>query len=121
MRNSENSNQIRGRSSCHGLRRAAKMALVAVCKVALLLAALEATAETLESSAEVSQCEQIDLANPPQGVGFARRESVKRLPTRFLRAQLSAADGSDRCGPVAHAVAADGHRLANRLCAPMRC
>ncbi len=103
-----------------GLRRAVAMSFVALCKVALLLATLEASVEALESNAEVSQCVKTDLANPPQGLGFARRVLVKRLATRCLRAGLGAA-AAGRFGPVGHTAAAEGHRLANGLCAPMQC
>ena len=112
--------RIGGRLPCVGLRRAVAMSFVALCKFALLLAPLEASVGALESNVEVSECVKIDLANPPQGLGFARRVLVKRLAARCLRVGLGTAAG--RCsGPVAYTAATDGHRLANRLCAPMQC
>jgi len=120
MRSCAISSRTSGRFPRVGFRRVAAMSLIALCKVALLLATVEASVQALESNAEVAQCAQIHLANPPEGLGVARRVLIKRLPARCLRAGLSAAVA--HCyGPVAHAAAADGHRLANRLCAPMRC
>jgi hypothetical protein len=101
------------------LKRAAAMLVVGVCKVAVLVAMFEASAQVLEPSAEAEECAQEDMANPLPGAPV-RSVSPKQPPLRHVRRVL---DG-EHDGRPANAVTvapAPGHRLSNGLCAPLRC
>jgi hypothetical protein len=93
--------------------------VVALCKVALLLATLEAAAPTPESSGEFEECVKIELANLQQGAGIASRQVSPVCHSVRGAQDRGRAHGNARLG-MPHA-RTDGHRLANGLCAPRQC
>ncbi len=102
------------------LKRSGTMAMVAVCKAALLLAMLEAAGHTLESQAQACESLTLELANPlAVQVTASRSELAKNLAVRCLgKGSSSAGSSVVRAVPAARS---DGHRLPNGLCAPMQC
>jgi hypothetical protein len=102
-----------------GLKRAGAMLVVAVCKAAVLVATLEASAQVLEPSAAAGECAKVDMANPLQGTP-SRASLLKQSPVRHLRRGLGIEHGCRQARAVMVA-RSDGHRLANGLCAPLRC
>jgi hypothetical protein len=102
------------------LERAGTMVFVGLCKAALVLAALEASSEMLESNEEVSNCVSVELANLPQGPGSTRGVFLKRLSPHSARACLGVT-GVCRERASLPTAPASGHRLDNGLRAPMQC
>jgi hypothetical protein len=101
------------------LRRAIAMLSVALCKMAVLLAMLEASAQALEPANGAEECTKVEMANPLLG-GSQRTAQLKPSSAHQARAVLGA---DRRCRRANRVVAArtDGHRLANGLLAPMNC
>ncbi len=102
------------------LKQAGMMALVAICKGALILAMLEASGAMLESAAEASTEIDVEFFGPTEGQGNSTRPLVRRCWT------AAASDSGYRAVKqlARRRGAADsrhGHRLANGLRAPLLC
>lgn len=101
------------------LKRAGARLVVAVCKAAVLVATLEASAQVLELSPETEECAEVEMASSLPG-GGSRGTSLKQLPLLHVRSGFGVEHGRlpARTAAVARA---GGHRLSNGLCAPLRC
>jgi hypothetical protein len=93
--------------------------VVALCKAAVLIATLETSVQVIEPSAGAEECEKVDMASPLLG-GGARVISLGQSPVRNVRKRLGAERACRRANAATVARVA-GHRLANGLCAPLRC
>ena len=102
------------------LKRSGVMAVIAVCKAALLLAMLEAAGHTFETHAQACESLTLELANPLAAhVTASRSELARNLAVRCLgKGSSSAGSSVVRAVPAARS---DGHRLPNGLRAPMQC
>ncbi len=102
------------------LKRGGWMALVAMCKLALLLSMIKSAGQTLESNCENLESLTVVSVNVLDGhVAASRTKVAKTLAVRSLRrAPGLAGSGVDR--PL-RSSREDGHRLPNGLCAPMQC
>jgi hypothetical protein len=96
------------------------MAVVALCKLALLLSMLESAGQGLEINGEALGSVTVETANVVEGHAAASRTMLaKKLEVRCLRrAPGLAGSGVER--PLRSSRMA-GHRLPNGLCAPMQC
>jgi hypothetical protein len=94
------------------------MALVAVCKLAILLAMLESTGHTVESNCETCELATTEVAALAVRPIVATRVAIaEQLAVRCLGRSSGGARIDDRI--VSRRT--DGHRLPNGLCAPMQC
>jgi hypothetical protein len=100
------------------LKRVGVMAVVAVCKLAILLAMLESAGHTLESNCETCELATTEVAALAVRPIVATRVAIaEQLAVRCLGRTSSGARIDDRI--VSRRT--DGHRLPNGLCAPMQC
>ena len=110
----------RWRVSCARTKRVGTMVLVAVCKVAILLAMLESAGQTVESNSESVEILTTEFANlavrPVSGTRVVIAES---FAVRSLGRIPGA--GGNRIDDRIVSRRMDGHRLPNGLCAPMQC
>jgi hypothetical protein len=96
------------------------LAMMAVCKLALLLSMIKSAGQALESNCENLESLTVVTVNALDGqVSASRTKVAKTLAVRCLRrAPGLAGSGVDR--PL-RGSRKDGHRLPNGLCAPMQC
>ena len=100
------------------LKRVGIMMLVAVCKVAILLAMLESTGLTVESNCETCELATTDVASlTARPLSASRIAIAERLAVRCLGRNV----GGGRIDDRIISRRTDGHRLPNGLCAPMQC
>jgi hypothetical protein len=102
------------------LRRAARMAIVAACKLALLFSMLESAGQAAELSGEALDSVNVETANVVEGYAAATRTvGAKRLAVRGLRRAPGLAGSGVERSPGGSRTA--GHRLPNGLGAPLKC
>ena len=102
------------------VKRVGTMMLVAVCKVAILLAMLESTGLTVESNCETCELATTEVASlTVRPLSASRIAIAERLAVRCL-GRLPVGGGS-RIDDRIISRRTDGHRLPNGLCAPMQC
>lgn len=108
----------RWRLSYARLKRVGTMLLVAVCKVAILLAMLESAGQSVESNCETCELATTEVAALAVRPVLASRIAIaERLAVRCLGRTSCGARIDDRI--ISRRT--DGHRLPNGLCAPMQC
>lgn len=108
------------RFSCRQLKRGGWMALVALCKFALLLAMFRSSAPVAEINYEIVEQSSAETACADEGrITTARSTVTHRLAVRALHRDLGvAAGGRERPTPGS---CPQGHRLSNGLNAPRLC
>jgi len=110
----------RWRLSYARCKRVGMMTLVALCKVAILLAMLESAGHTIESNCETFELATTEVASlAVRPVSASRVAIAERLAVRCLG--RSAVGGGSRIDDRIISRRIDGHRLPNGLCAPIQC
>lgn len=108
----------RWRLSYARAKRAGTMLLVAVCKLAILLAMLESTGLTVESNCETCELATTEVASlTVRPLSASRIAIAEQLAVRCLGRSV----GGGRIDDRIISRRTDGHRLPNGLCAPMQC
>ena len=97
------------------------MLVVAACKAALLLAMLESSGLAVESSAEVAECLDLELAQLTESEGGLLRRALSKGDAAGSWRRDRGASGSRRVEQALHHGRTDGHRLPNGLLAPCLC
>jgi hypothetical protein len=111
----------RSRASLALLKHGGMMLVVALCKAGLLLAMLECSGVAVESTAEIAECLDIELANPTEGQGTSLRSLQSRSHIVGALRRDPGATGSRRLDHATGYARRDGHRLSNGLLAPRLC
>lgn len=108
------------RLTCRRLKRGGWMALVALCKFALLLAMFRSAAPLAEINYEVVEQSSVETACAVEGrVTTARSTVAQKLAVRALQRDMGvAACGNELPTPGS---CPQGHRLSNGLNAPRLC
>lgn len=108
------------RLTCRQLKRGGWMAVVALCKFALLLAMFRSSAPLAEINCEIVEQSNVQTACAEEGrVTSARSTVAHKLAVRALHREMGvAASGSERPTPGS---CPRGHCLSNGLNAPRLC
>jgi hypothetical protein len=108
------------RLTCRQLKRGGWLALVALCKFALLLAMFRSSAPLAEINFEVVEQASVETACVDEGgrVSTARTTVTHKLAVRALHRDLGVGASGERPTPGS---CPQGHRLSNGLTAPRLC
>jgi hypothetical protein len=120
MTNLQTKPSERRRLTCRRFKRGGWMALVALCKFALLLAMFRSSAPLAKINYEIVEQSNVETACAVEGrVTTARSTVAHKLAVRSLHRNIgAAARGSERPAPGS---CPQGHRLSNGLHAPRLC